>query len=206
MLKGLKGVFSSKPQVFQEWLQSSAKTAGGYTSGAFNAGSRFILTNFCGLECAFRHVDSWLWLSESAVFETWVAQVSKWFSATSKPWLSTPTPTLGPEAETQHLPWWSCRIMAQTWRANTSKFCSTPLMTLCSGHFQPDVTVFQNNSSAKSTVAALIIFFYVKPQRLRACSFPKYPARTFSAFTAWLEWMKSLPVWKVWWLILPPAS
>lgn len=78
--------------------------------------------------------------------------------------------------------------LSLTLRANTSRFCPQPLL--------PNVTVFQNNSSAKCAVATHIIFVYVNPQRLRACSFPKYPARTFSTFTSWLVWMKRLPVWK----------
>ena len=45
---------SWKPQVFQERLQSSAKTAGSYTSGAFKAGSLFILTNFLWLNMCFQ--------------------------------------------------------------------------------------------------------------------------------------------------------
>ena len=89
---------SRKLRVFQEWLQSSAKTAGSYSSGAFKAGSLFILTKFCGSRCVFRHVDSWLWLSKSAGLGTLVPQVNKTvllteFSATSKSWLSTPAPT-----------------------------------------------------------------------------------------------------------------
>lgn len=220
-LKGLGGaLLPRKPQVFQEWLQPSAKTAGSYTSGAFKAGSLFILTNFCGLVCDFRHVDSWLWLSKSAGFGTRVPQVNNWFFfAEFQPPRSHDSALLprhgfhsggGKTTRTvMKLQNRACVHQSKlwlTWRANISKFfCRTPLITPVKP-LLPNVTVFQNNSSAKHAVATLVIFFYVNPQRLRARSLPKYPARTFSTFTSWLVWMRRLPVWKTWWLILPPAS
>lgn len=88
-----------------------------------------------------------------------------------------------PEAEKQQSPQWNVhrghvlnsQKLSATLSANTSNFCRalvTPLQTL-----HPSVTVFQNSSSAQLLPSSFS--FYVNPQRLGGCSFPKYPARTF---------------------------
>lgn len=116
---------SWKPQVFQEQLQSSAKTAGSYTSGAFKAGSLFILTNFLWLTMCFQTCGQlvviewkcWAWdpgtTGELVIFSHLEAmtQHSYFYRAITQ------------EAEKQHLLWWNRR----TGNVLQSK--------LCLGHF-----------------------------------------------------------------------
>lgn len=74
--------------------------------------------------------------------------------------------------------------LSLTLRANTSKFCRAPLMTLCSSLFSLMLLFFKITARQSAQLLPSSFFFYVNPQRLSACSFPKYPARTFSTFTS----------------------
>lgn len=113
--------------------------------------------------------------------------INEWVSATSKPWLSTSTLT--------RLLLWRQKNNANHDETVEQGMCSTvrTVIDIKSKHKQilqsttydsplkpllPNVTVFQNNSSAKRAVATLITFLLRQSSKVKSLFFPKISSQS----------------------------